>query len=179
MWVRSSTGQDILLFSNSKLVLVPTQPSVPWVPGSLTPGIKRPANEGDQSPQSIAENRNRWSFTSTPHYIVITQFFVKPMPALFFWISRLCLIFTGPEIVILISRSISWRCRMSRPWRAFHMLKNCLTFSWRMGTDCSPDSSGGIGSSVRARRPSNGGLIPRGVRHFYVFHNVQTGSRAT
>jgi hypothetical protein len=45
--------------------LGPTYPSVQWVPGVLSPGIKRPGSEGDQSPSSNAEVKRAWSYTST------------------------------------------------------------------------------------------------------------------
>jgi hypothetical protein len=36
----------------------PTQPPVQWVPGTLSPGVKRQGREDDPSPQSSAEVRN-------------------------------------------------------------------------------------------------------------------------
>jgi hypothetical protein len=38
-----------------------------WVPGALSPGIKRPGREADQSPPSSAEVKNEWCYTSTPN----------------------------------------------------------------------------------------------------------------
>jgi len=45
----------------------PTQPPIQWVPASLSPGIKRPKREADQSPSPSAEVKNAWSCTSTSH----------------------------------------------------------------------------------------------------------------
>jgi hypothetical protein len=36
----------------------PTQPPIQWVPGPLSPGIKRPGREADHSPPSSAEIKN-------------------------------------------------------------------------------------------------------------------------
>jgi len=36
-----------------------------WVPGAVTPGVKRPGRESDHSPPSGAEVTNAWSYTST------------------------------------------------------------------------------------------------------------------
>jgi len=33
----------------------PTQPHIQWVPGSLTPGVRRPGRKADHSPPSSAE----------------------------------------------------------------------------------------------------------------------------
>jgi len=37
-----------------------------WVPGALTPGVKRPGCEADLLPPSSAEVKNAWSYTSSP-----------------------------------------------------------------------------------------------------------------
>jgi hypothetical protein len=43
---------------------MPTQASVQWVPGDLSPGIKRLEREVDHS-SSSAEIKNAWRFIST------------------------------------------------------------------------------------------------------------------
>jgi hypothetical protein len=50
----------------SRPALGPTQPPIQWAPGGLTPAVKRPGREVDQSPPSSAEVKNSWSYTSTP-----------------------------------------------------------------------------------------------------------------
>jgi hypothetical protein len=46
----------------------PTQPPVQWVPRALSPGLKRPEREADNSPPSSAEVKNAWRCTSAhPH----------------------------------------------------------------------------------------------------------------
>jgi hypothetical protein len=44
----------------------PTQPQMQWVPGALSPGVKRPGREADHSPPSSTEVKNAWGYTSTP-----------------------------------------------------------------------------------------------------------------
>jgi hypothetical protein len=39
---------------------------IEWVPGALSLGVKRPKREADHSHSSSAEDRNAWSYTSTP-----------------------------------------------------------------------------------------------------------------
>jgi hypothetical protein len=45
----------------------PTKTPVKWVPGVLSPGLKRLGHEADHLPPTSAENKNEWSHTSTPH----------------------------------------------------------------------------------------------------------------
>jgi hypothetical protein len=55
------------LFSTScRLALGSTQPSTQWLPGALSPGVKRPGREADQSPPTNAEVNKMWIYTSTP-----------------------------------------------------------------------------------------------------------------
>jgi hypothetical protein len=49
-------GQEICLFSTaSRPAMGPTQPAIQWVPGALSPGVKRQA---DQSPPCSAVAKN-------------------------------------------------------------------------------------------------------------------------
>jgi hypothetical protein len=46
----------IFLFTPvSRTALGPTQPSIQWVPGALSPGVKRPGRESDHSLPSSAD----------------------------------------------------------------------------------------------------------------------------
>jgi hypothetical protein len=54
-----SRGKIFLLYSTeSKPALGPTQPSIQWVLGVFSPGVKHPESEADHSPPSIAEVKN-------------------------------------------------------------------------------------------------------------------------
>jgi hypothetical protein len=56
------------IFSKSRLALGSTQPPIQWVPGSLSPGVKRPGREADHSPPASAEVKKMWICISTPPY---------------------------------------------------------------------------------------------------------------
>jgi hypothetical protein len=52
-------GQEIFLFlTTSRPALGRTQPPIQWVPGDISPGLKRPKREADHSPPSSAEVKN-------------------------------------------------------------------------------------------------------------------------
>jgi hypothetical protein len=60
--------EDIFTFAiASTLALGPTQLPIQWVPGILSPELRRPGCEDYHSPASSAEVKNTWSYTSTPH----------------------------------------------------------------------------------------------------------------
>jgi hypothetical protein len=44
----------------------PTQPPIQWVPGALSPGVKRQGREADHLPPTSAEVKKMWIYTSTP-----------------------------------------------------------------------------------------------------------------
>jgi hypothetical protein len=46
----------------------PTQPPIEWVPGTLSPGVKRQGREADHSTPASAEVKKMWFYTSTPPY---------------------------------------------------------------------------------------------------------------
>jgi hypothetical protein len=48
--------------------LVPTQPPIQWVPGAISPRVKRSGREADHSPPTSAEVKNTWIYKSTPPY---------------------------------------------------------------------------------------------------------------
>jgi hypothetical protein len=66
----SSPGRVMnFLFSTScRLALGTTQSPIQWVPGDLSPGVKRPGREADHSPPIIAKVKKMWIYTSTPPY---------------------------------------------------------------------------------------------------------------
>jgi hypothetical protein len=53
---------------SSILALGSTQPPIQWVPGALSPGVKRPGREADQSPPTSAEVKKMWIYTSALPY---------------------------------------------------------------------------------------------------------------
>jgi hypothetical protein len=55
-----TTSAELFMFS--EFSRLPIQ----WIRGALTLRIKRPGCEADHSPQSSAEVKNAWSYTSTP-----------------------------------------------------------------------------------------------------------------
>jgi hypothetical protein len=57
-------------------VLGSTQPPIQWVPGVLSPGIKRPGHEADHPPPT-AEVKNAWSYTYIPQYVPMACCLVK------------------------------------------------------------------------------------------------------
>jgi hypothetical protein len=53
-----------LFATASRLVLRPTRPPSQRVPGTLSPGVKRPGHEADHSLPFSAKVKNAWSYTS-------------------------------------------------------------------------------------------------------------------
>jgi hypothetical protein len=45
------------------------QTPILWVPGALSPGVKRPGREADHSPPTSAEVKKMWIYASTPPYV--------------------------------------------------------------------------------------------------------------
>jgi len=54
----------IILTTESRPDLGPTQPPIQWVPGALSLGVKQPRRDADQSHPSCGEVKNAWSYTS-------------------------------------------------------------------------------------------------------------------
>jgi hypothetical protein len=44
-------------------------PHIRWVPGTISPGVKRPGHEADHSPPASAEVKKTWVYTSTRPYV--------------------------------------------------------------------------------------------------------------
>jgi hypothetical protein len=64
----SRQGQEIFLYSTaSRPALGPTQPPIQWVPGELSPGVKRLRREGDHSPPSSVQIKNGGAIPPLPH----------------------------------------------------------------------------------------------------------------
>jgi hypothetical protein len=59
---------NILLFTVASIPAQgPTQPSIQWVRGIISPGVKRPGREADYSPPSSAEVKNCGAIPPLPH----------------------------------------------------------------------------------------------------------------
>jgi hypothetical protein len=41
-------------------------PPIQWVPGHLSPELKRPGREADHSPTTTVQVKKTWTYTSTP-----------------------------------------------------------------------------------------------------------------
>jgi hypothetical protein len=67
-WSSSPGREKNILFSkSSRPALRSTQTPIQWVPGALSPGVKRQGREVDHSPPTSAEVKKMWIYTSTPH----------------------------------------------------------------------------------------------------------------
>jgi hypothetical protein len=66
----SSPGRikNFLFSTSSRPALAPIQPPIQWVPGVLSPGVKRSGSEADRSLPTSAEVKKTWIYTSTPPY---------------------------------------------------------------------------------------------------------------
>jgi hypothetical protein len=61
-------GVTVRVPVGARLVLGLTKPPIQWVPGDLSPGVKRPGRESDHSPPTSAEVENTLTSTSTSLY---------------------------------------------------------------------------------------------------------------
>jgi hypothetical protein len=64
---------------SSRPALGSTQPPIQWLPGALSPGVKRPGGEADHSLPASTEVKKMWIYTFTPLY-VIPPFFILIFP---------------------------------------------------------------------------------------------------
>jgi hypothetical protein len=62
------TAKNFHFSMSSRLAVRSTQPPIPWVPGALSPGVKRPGLESDHSPPASIEVKKIWIYTSTLSY---------------------------------------------------------------------------------------------------------------
>jgi hypothetical protein len=62
-------GKNFHFSVSSRRALGPTQPPILWVPGALSPGVKRNVREADHSPPNSAEVKETWVCTSTAPYV--------------------------------------------------------------------------------------------------------------
>jgi hypothetical protein len=66
---------------SSRPALGPTQHSIKWVPGAVSPGVKQPGREADHSPPTNAEVKKMWIYiyTSPAFYGVAQGHVYSPM----------------------------------------------------------------------------------------------------
>jgi hypothetical protein len=62
-----SRVKNFLFSKSSRSALRTTHPPILWVPGALSPRVKRPGREVDHSPPTSAEVMKMWIYTATPH----------------------------------------------------------------------------------------------------------------
>jgi hypothetical protein len=60
--------KNFVFSTSSRPALGPTQSPIQWVPGALSPGVKRPGREADHSPATSAVVKKMWIYTSAPPY---------------------------------------------------------------------------------------------------------------
>jgi len=70
-------GAVHLVLDLTRPALGSTHPPIQWVPGALSPGVKRLGREADHSPPSSTEIKNAWCCTSIPQYVFIAWSLVK------------------------------------------------------------------------------------------------------
>jgi hypothetical protein len=62
-------GVKHFLFStSSRPALGSTYPPIQWVPGDVSPEVKRPGSDADHSPPASAEFRKMWIYIAIPAY---------------------------------------------------------------------------------------------------------------
>jgi hypothetical protein len=105
----------------------PTLPPIQWVPGALSPVIKRPGRENDHSPPTNAEVKKTWAYTSTPpirlHGVVLNYLNVWTTLSYFYLFQALRQFF-----VDFLSSWASIGPVMARHWwTLFHHSRRCMT----------------------------------------------------
>jgi hypothetical protein len=69
---------EFFLFTTTYILsLRLSQLPIQWVLGALTPGVKWPGHEADDSPPSCAEVKNTWSCTTISQYVFVAWCLVK------------------------------------------------------------------------------------------------------
>jgi hypothetical protein len=64
---RFGEESQFIFVTSSTPVSGPTQPLIQWVPGVLSPELKRLRREADHQPPSSTEINSTWSYTFTRH----------------------------------------------------------------------------------------------------------------
>jgi hypothetical protein len=116
--VRFPTRAEIFLFATE---LRPTQPSVQWAPGALSPVVKRPGRKADHSPPSSAEIKNAWSYISTPPYVFLAWCLILHIDNLIFKIR--CVRYFSH--ILYYIRNIGWsKSQATHSWHMIYLPKS-------------------------------------------------------
>jgi hypothetical protein len=79
----SVTSQKTPFFKNfylsisSRAALGAIRPSILWLPGALSPGVRRPERETHQSPPTRAEGKKTWIYTPIPPDVFRASYLVN------------------------------------------------------------------------------------------------------
>jgi hypothetical protein len=57
--------ENFFFATSSRPALGSTQPPIQWIPGTLSPGLKRQGGDADHSPRALAEVRKTWVYACT------------------------------------------------------------------------------------------------------------------
>jgi hypothetical protein len=133
--------KNFLFSKSSRPALRSTQPPIQWVPGALSPGVKRPGREIDQSPPTSAEVNKMWLCTSTPPYafmkhrdkftFTLLASYPLNLEKLAFYCSLICFAFCSVAFTtkILYTFNVSYRSHevffppkfKHFPWRSIYV----------------------------------------------------------
>jgi hypothetical protein len=91
-------ARDFLYFTASRPALGFTQPPIQWVLGTVSPGVKQPGCETDNSPPSSVEVKNGGAIPALPH----TSSWHKDNSTFYLHIL----------VLEIFPNTLNWQCRM-------------------------------------------------------------------
>jgi hypothetical protein len=68
----------------SRPALGPTPPPIQWIPGALSPGLKRSGREADHPSPTSAEVKKIWIYTFIPPYAFMAQCLISQVQGQFY-----------------------------------------------------------------------------------------------
>jgi hypothetical protein len=69
--IRVPVGARFFFPTSSRRIREPTHPPIQWVPGALSPRVKRPGREADYSPPTTAKVKNIWLYRVSQEEMLI------------------------------------------------------------------------------------------------------------